>query len=96
MDKAQTLLARYERDEDLLTNMDWGHDIAIWWMLPKANVPFLLKDLKKQCNQIVAKLATLSNFWTAYLFCRNEVAATIISVAIFKFFSWTTFRVSTF
>ena len=51
---------------------------VIRWVLPKAKVEFLLKDLKKK-EQIVAKLATLPNIWTSYI--PNRAAVTTDAAA---------------
>ncbi|KAI2506187.1 hypothetical protein MHU86_8222 [Fragilaria crotonensis] len=77
LDKAQTALIKFEFDAASLTDKDWGD--VIRWVLPKANVEFRLKDLKKR-EQILAKLATLvPHAWTTYI-PRREVVP-IIPVA---------------
>jgi hypothetical protein len=69
LEKAQIAMERYTVDGNSLSDKDWGDIVR--WVLPEANVTFLLKDLKKK-DQIVAKLATLPNDWTSYIPSRVE------------------------
>jgi hypothetical protein len=73
LDRAQAALTKYEADTGSLTEKEWGEIVR--WVLPAANVPYLLKDLKKR-DQILAKLETLPNAWTTYI-PRREVAVII-------------------
>ena len=73
LDRAQAALTKYEADTGSLTEKEWGEIVR--WVLPVANVPYLLKDLKKR-DQILAKLETLPNAWTTYI-PRREVAVII-------------------
>jgi hypothetical protein len=64
LDKALRALEKFELHSHSMTDKDWGD--VIRWVLPAANVDFLLKDLKKK-DEIMAKLATLPKCWTTYI-----------------------------
>jgi hypothetical protein len=75
LERAQIALERYTVDGNSLSDKDWGDIVR--WVLPEANVTFLLKDLKKK-DQIVAKLATLPNDWTSYIPNRVETTSAAV------------------
>lgn len=62
LEKAQLALKKYHTDGLALNETDWGD--VVRWVLPKAKVAFLLKDL-----------ATLPNNWTNYIPCSNATSA---------------------
>jgi hypothetical protein len=64
LEKAVSALDKFELHNHSMTDKDWGD--VIRWVLPAANVDFLLKDLKKK-DEIMAKLATLPKCWTTYI-----------------------------
>ena len=64
LEKALCALEKFELHSHSMTDKDWGD--VIRWVLPAANVDFLLKDLKKK-EEIMAKLATLPKCWTTYI-----------------------------
>ena len=72
LQKAQQALAKYATNNDSLNDKDWGD--VVRWVLPKAKVNFLLKDLKKK-EQLLAKRATLPHHWTTYFPNAADVTA---------------------
>ena len=75
LEKALRALEKFElHTSHSMTDKDWGD--VIRWVLPAANVDFLLKDLKKK-DEIMAKLATLPRCWTTYI-PRHAVQTTTV------------------
>jgi hypothetical protein len=72
LQKAQQALEKHQANENSLNDKDWGD--VVRWVLPKAKVEFLLKDLKKK-EQIIAKLATLPHDWVVYILNVEAVPA---------------------
>ena len=64
LEKAVVALAKFELNCHSMSDKDWGD--VVRWVLPAANVEFLLKNLKKK-EDIIAKLATLPNCWKTYI-----------------------------
>ncbi len=62
LDKAQTVLLKYQFDPQSLTEKDWGN--VIRWVLPEAKIEFLLKDLKKKDQILASPLTYLAERWS--------------------------------
>ena len=79
LEKAQIALVKFEFDSHSMNDNDWGD--VIRWVLPEANVEFLLKDVKKK-EDILAKLATLPNSWTTYIPCREHTLPAVPTTTV--------------
>jgi hypothetical protein len=75
LEKAVSALDKFELHNYSMTDKDWVD--VIRWLLPAANVDFLLKDLRKK-NEIMAKLAMLLKCWTTYIPRRQQTAVAAV------------------